>query len=283
MPVLALALLSMACAAANDFVFKLYARRSGPVGAYLAVIGVIWALAFAACLPSRQVLLQPATLLWGAVSGVFSITANILYVMALKKEDVGVCSTIYRLNLVPAAFLAFLLFGEPATAPRLAAIAAGVAAVLFFSWPSGRAAAKPFVSFSIAAVFLASLLRAGMGLSYKAGLLAGADEFGLMTINGCAWIAGGAGFHFMANRAAWRAPRSTFAYGAVSGALVCGIVLFLVLALKRGDASLVLPVTQMSFALTVLAGIAFMHEPLTLRKCAGVSLGAACILLMGIR
>lgn len=282
MPVIFLALLSMICAAANDFIFKLYARRRASVGAYLAVIGIVWAGVFLSFLPSFECLLDGSTMLWGIISGIFSIAANILFVKALAKEDVGICSTIYRLNLVPAALLAFILFREPVTMPRLTAIASGVAAVLLFSWPSRKTISKPLLSATILLIVLASFLRAGMGLSYKAGLLNGAHEYGLLAINGLVWIAGGIICHFLVDREMWRIPPSTMTYGGISGILVCGIALFMMLALKHGDASLVLPVTQMSFVLTALAGIVLMKEPLTGRKCAGVSLGVFCILLMGV-
>lgn len=282
MPVIFFALLSMVCAAANDLIFKLYARRSGSIGAYLAVIGIVWAVVFLSCRPSFACLLDGPTMLWGIISGVFSIAANILFVKALAKEDMGICATIYRLNLVPAALLAFLLFKEPVTAPRLSAIAAGVAAVLLFSWPSRKAISKPLLSATILLIVLASFLRAGMGLSYKAGLLNGVNEYGLLAINGLVWIIGGLICHFLVDREMGRIPPSTMAYGGFSGILVCGIVLFMMLALKHGDASLILPVTQMSFVLTALAGIVLMKEPLTARKFAGVSLGVCCILLMGV-
>ena len=282
MPVIILALLSMVCAASNDFIFKLYARRTGPIGAYLAIIGIVWVLVFAACLPSRCCLLESETLKWGTISGAFSITANILYVKALTREDVGICSTIYRLNLVPAALLAFILFKEPATVSRLMAITSGIGAILLFSWPAGKARFRPFISSAILMVVLGSLLRAGMGLSYKAGILNGANEYGLLVINGLAWIAGGVIFHFLVDHKMWHVSRPTVVYGTISGMVVCGIVLFLILALKHGDASLVLPITQMSFVLTALAGIILMKEPFTVRKCAGVSLGVVCIILMGI-
>jgi len=277
-----LALISMICAAANDFVFKLYARRQASVGAYLAVIGIVWAFVFTVGLPSWDCLLERKTAQWGILSGVFSITANILFVKALARGDMGICSTIFRLNLVPAALLAFLLFKEPVTLPRLTAIASGVAAVLLISWPSKKAISKSLVSTAILLIVVASFLRAGMGLSYKAGLLNGANEYGILAINGLVWIAGGIICHFFVDGEMRRIPPSTLAYGGLSGALVCGIVLFMMLALKHGDASLVLPVTQMSFALTALAGIVLMKEPLTARKCAGVSLGVFCILLMGV-
>ncbi|MDD5482498.1 MAG: EamA family transporter [Kiritimatiellae bacterium] len=283
MPVIVLALISMACAGGNDFVFKLYARRGGSTGAYLAVIGVVWTLFFAFSLPSPDCLLERATLQWGIISGVFSIMANILFVKSLARGDVGICATIYRLNLVPAALLAFLFFGEPAGAPRLAAIASGAAAVLFFSLPAGEAKTGRFLSGTILVVAAASFLRAGMGLGYKAGLLHGANEYGLGAINGLVWITGGTLCHLLAGRETRKLDRATLAYGGLSGALVCGIILFLMLALKQGDASLVLPVTQMSFVLTALAGITVMKEPLTARKIMGISLGVLCIFLMGIK
>ncbi|MBU1932121.1 EamA family transporter [Patescibacteria group bacterium] len=340
MQVLLLALVSMVCAAANDFVFKLYARRHDSTGAYLAIIGVVWAGVFMGPLPSFACLLDYKTATWGIISGVFSICANILLVKLLAKEDVGICATIYRLNLVPAALLAFILFKEPVTAPRLTAIAAGVAAIWLFSWPARKSvstfvfspffASKPCglacnamrsiagrlpqggssvtdaamedkmaflasqgsakmprglprgASLAIWLTVLASLLRAGMGLSYKAGLLNGANEYGLLVINGFVWIIGGIICHFVVDQKKWRIPPATAAYGALSGVLVCGIALFMMLALKYGDASLVLPVTQMSFALTALAGIVFIKEPLTSRKCLGIALAMVCILLMGV-
>lgn len=68
-----LALISMVCAAANDLVFKLYVRRGGSAGTYLAVIGVVWALVFAACLPS--IIKEPLTFrkFAGVSLGIFCI------------------------------------------------------------------------------------------------------------------------------------------------------------------------------------------------------------------
>jgi len=283
MQVLLLAVVSMVCAAANDFVFKLYARRHDSTGSYLAIIGFVWAGVFIGFLPSLACLLNYKTAAWGIISGVFSICANILLVKSLAKEDVGICATIYRLNLVPAALLAFILFKEPVTVPRLTAIATGIVAIWLFSWPSRKSASKFVFSLVIWLTVTASLLRAGMGLSYKAGLLNGANEYGLLVINGFIWIIGGTICHFVVDQKKWRIPPATVAFGVLSGVLVCGITLFMMLALKHGDASLVLPVTQMSFALTALAGIVVIREPLTFKKCLGIALAMICILLMGVK
>lgn len=282
MSVLILALLSMVCAAVNDFVFKLYARRAGSVGAYLAVIGLVWALVFTIMAVFAGRRFGAPTLGWGLLSGVFSVLSNILFVQALTKQDVGVCATVFRLNLVPAALLAFVLFGEPVTCWRLLAIAVGAIAVVVFSEPFGRKASVGAIAPRIRMVVLAALLRAGMGLAYKAGLLNGAEESGMLALNGYVWVAGGIVFYVAGRRrkVSWRA---VWGYGGFSGVLVSGIVFFMLLALRYGDASFVLPITQMSFVLTALLGVIWMKESLTWSKLAGILLGISCIWLMGVK
>jgi uncharacterized membrane protein len=277
---LCFALLSMGCAAANDFVFKLYARRRQAQGAYLAIIGLIWAVTFLFIRPFSA--WNAATLQWGIISGVFSIAANLLLVRALREGDVGICAAIYRLNLVPAAVLAIILFNENASFIRLAAIASGAAAVILFSGP-GRAAYPLWHHAALRYVVAASFLRAGMGLSYKAGLLNGAAADGILVLNGLAWAAGGGLFWIVGENFNWRLSRVTLKFGFISGMLVCGIVGFLMLALKQGDASLVLPITQMSFALTAVFGVVVLNEPLTLNKFACLSLAVLSVILLGIK
>ncbi len=304
-----LALASMLCAAVNDFLFKLYARKGDSIGAYLALIGLIWTVVFAALAGFDGArLMAPATLRWGLLSGGFSILANILLLAAMARMDVGVSSTIYRLNLAPAAVLAVLLLHESATPAKAAALLCAVAAVILVCRPGPAArpapgvglssdgvvrtlddggAARPgrrlpWISAGTALVILACLLRAGMGVSYKAGLLQGADAYGMMTLNGLAWLAGGWLYHRYAGR---RRPAgmATYVFGAPSGALVCGIVLFLIWALQRGEASIVLPVAQLSFVVTSLLGAAILHEALTRRKLAGIGLACLCVVLLALR
>ncbi len=49
------------------------------------------------------------TLFWGCASGFLSVSANILLIEAMGMQSAGICSTIYRLNLVPAVLGAWLL------------------------------------------------------------------------------------------------------------------------------------------------------------------------------
>ena len=285
------ALLSLVFAAMNDLVFKCYARKLRSRGLYVGIIGVVWTVVFAGAIvlsADNGRAFTEVTILWGVVSGLFSIVANILLIEAMGRMEAGTCSTVYRLNLAFAAILAFVLLGETVTSMKLLGIVFATAAVACFShhsrMVSGSAKGDKFVQIGfMTLVIMASLLRAAMGISYKYALTAGADQNGLLAFNGLMWILGG-GVYFLAREkgAALQGGRKSWLYGLLSGVLICGIVLFMALALQHGDASIVLPVSQMSFIGTALLGIFFLKERISLAKCLGIVCGIACVLVMSL-
>jgi uncharacterized membrane protein len=118
-----------------------------------------------------------------------------------------------------------------------------------------------------------------MGVSYKFGISCHGDELLILAINGLLWMVCGLGYYTFLERRG-PAPRETWTYGLLSGVLVCGIVLFLMLALRCGEASTVLPIAQLSFLFTAVLGVLFLQERLTRRKIAGFSLALLCIVFM---
>lgn len=281
MPIL-FALASLFCGAANDLIFKLYARKQRPVGSYLALIGLIWAGVFTAlAAPHTFFHTNEMTLRSGLISGLFSALANILLIEAMARCEVGICSTIYRLNLVPAVILAFWFLGETLSLSKLLGIGSAIGAVLLFFRSSGHPA-LPYHVRGLWLVMIASLLRAGMGIAYKWGLSSGANPYQLLSINGVVWLISGLFYYWMVERNKVKLTHKTWGYGLSSGALVCGIVLFMILALQRGDASTVLPITQLSFVVTALLGAFLFRELFTGKKVMGLALAVLCVIWMGI-
>ncbi|MDD5596346.1 MAG: EamA family transporter, partial [Victivallaceae bacterium] len=223
------------------------------------------------------------TLFWGIVSGLFSVAANILLIEGMSHNEVGVCSTIYRLNLVVVALGAFWLLGETVTALKITGIAFAAAAVLMFFPVSyhGDTADRTKLGFYL--VGIAALLRAGMGLSYKYAFLQGTDRNVLLLINGVLWIIGGGVYLlFREKHLSGKAGGKSWSYGVLSGLLICGIVLFMALALQYGDAAVVLPIAQMSFLGTWALGLLLLGEKLNFRKILGVLAGIGCIMCMSL-
>jgi uncharacterized membrane protein len=72
----------------------------------------------------------------------------------------------------------------------------------------------------------------------------------------------------------------TALYGIGSGGLITGIVFSMMFALENGEASVVLPITQMSFLLTAVIGIFLFKESLNIKKVTGLLFGIICIIMM---
>ena len=278
------ALLCCGSAALNDLVFRLYARKSRSRGLYVLVIGIVWALVFAAPLLSGGKAFSETTLVWGILSGLFSVLANILLIEGMSHNDAGMCATIYRLNLVAVVIGAFFLLGETLTALKITGVFFAVVAIFMFfadSQSKGKAAAASKLGLYLVAG--GALLRAAMGLSYKHALTLGADRSGILFLNGVLWVVGGGLYFLIREHRRVDIPFKKIAgYGALSGVLICGIVFFMALALQYGDAAIVIPLAQMSFLGTCALGIIFLKEKLTTKKSLGILAGLICILLMSL-
>lgn len=276
-----LALGCLICSALNDFLFKLFAGRQGPRGMFITVIGCVWLLALLG-MPVEWERDTGTTVLWGMVSGLFSLAANLLLIEAMRRQSAGVCSTIFRLNLVAVVIGACWLLDETLTVFQGCGVVFAVAAVYcFLSWGKGGAGRAVWLGFWL--VLVASLLRAGMGLSYKYGFLRGADPNGVVLLNSLFWIAGGIIYSLGRDGASgWKPDWRLLGFGVLSGILVTGIVFFMAAALRCGKASVVLPIAQMSFLGTLGLSAAILKEKLDWRKCAGIGCGMLAILFLSI-
>ena len=265
------------CSALNDFLFKIFSGKKSSVGLFVSIVGVIW-LGALCTLPVNLKSNLAVTVLWSIIGGTFSLTGNLLLIEAMKFQSAGVCSTIYRLNLVAVVIGAGILLGESLNLQQYLGVAAAVGAVFcFFSFEKN---AGKHAALGIVLALTASLLRAGMGLSYKYGFLQGADQNGVAAANSIFWIFGGIIYALAVERNFHLPDKRLLGFGALSGLLISGIVFFMAASLKLGNASIVLPIAQMSFLGTLLLSVIFLKEKLDARKIAAVICGTAAILLL---
>ena len=274
-------------AACNDLLFKFFAGKNRGNGFFVSVVGVVWlVVALIPALLGQAPADWRATIIWGCISGFFSLAGNIMMLDAMRSLDVGVCSTIYRLNLVPVTVGAALILNENITPIQYVGIAAACLAILAFV-PRNQSEVKRKLGWAFIVMIIASLLRAGMGLSYRYGFLHGASEKYVVVVNSLFWIFGGVLYAFWRerhlmpyNKQDWK---NLFFLGGLSGALVTGIVITMALMLKLGNASVVLPIAQMSFLVTGALGIWLFKERLTVSKAMAFILGVAAVLLLSIK
>jgi uncharacterized membrane protein len=278
--------------ALNDFIFKLFANSSSgeggtkkrSCGLFVSIVGLIW-FAFTIGLPHKDGTTLQATLLWGAISGFFSLVGNILLIESMGYQSAGVSSTIYRLNMVLVVIGAFLFLGEPLTPTIVAGVVCAFVAVMAFipkrtAETAAQDAAKAKLGFTLAV--LASVLRACMGLSYKYAFSHQADVNGVTALNAFCWLAGGVLYSLIREHKLSLPTKHDWLIGLTSGIFVSGIVFFMAWMNACGNASVVNPIAQMSFLGTFLLSAIFLKEKMTKQKMIAVLFGILAIIFLTI-
>ena len=278
--------------ALNDFIFKLFANSSSgeggtkkrSCGLFVSIVGIIW-FAFTIGLPHKDGTTLQATLLWGAISGVFSLVGNILLIESMGYQSAGVSSTIYRLNMVLVVIGAFLFLGEPLTPTIVAGVVCAFVAVMAFipkrtAETAAQDAAKAKLGFTLAV--LASVLRACMGLSYKYAFSHQADVNGVTALNAFCWLAGGVLYSLIREHKLSLPTKHDWLIGLTSGIFVSGIVFFMAWMNACGNASVVNPIAQMSCLGTFLLSAIFLKEKMTKQKMIAVLFGILAIIFLTI-
>ena len=277
------ALCCLICSAVNDFIFKLFADRPMSRGVFFSIIGIILTVTMLPALNCQAVSANLYnTLLWGCAAGFFSIVGNVLLIEAMGKLSAGICSTVYRLNLIFVVPGAMFFFGERLNFFQLGGVLAAILAIILFSFSTLQGARKSS-SAGMLIILCASLLRAGMGLTYKKAFLCGVEESALVCINGLFWVFGGLIYAMIKERKIRIPDKATWGFSALSGFFVVGIVFFMAKALQAGAAGIVLSIAQMSFLGTLLLSVLILKEKVEKFKIAGIICGTVAILLLAFK
>jgi len=275
----------LVCAALNDFIMKLVARKQRSRGLFFCLVGVCWG---AMCL-FFPMSFSRETLIWGCSASTFSLTANLLLIESMGMQSAGICSTVYRLNLVPVAVLACFLpyLNESITWYNGVGIAFAAAAVLCFMSRSnveaGTRDAAKLAKLGLFLVIVASFLRAGQGLSSKYANVFEADLIGVIFINAVFWAVGGLIYALIRERKIMSLDSHITGYSIISSIAVFGILFFMLASTKEGKAAIVLPIQQMSFPLTLILSVLFLHEKVTAAKLTGIACSIAAVVLLCLK
>jgi drug/metabolite transporter (DMT)-like permease len=275
------ALLSMLFAGLNDIIFKKYSAKERSRGMYVLGIGVVWAVLQIAFMRTEHSSFDVGqrSIVYGLVAGALLTASNILLIESLTHINVSLGSTVYRLNTIGVVILSFLFLREVVGSLELFGIVLGVCSVLlmYAGGARGNREGKAATFFWLA--IAASLCRALYGVVSKAGLTAQAERQSILLLAALCWIVGGACYAgFVEKR--FVMTKKKIGYSLLSGCLVFCIVNFLMLGLAHGQASVVIPIANMSFIVALFISLALKLEVLTARKFIAACLAIVSILLL---
>lgn len=271
----------LACTSVNDLVFKFFARKERSRGLFVFVVGITGTLLMC-MLPDKIGENWRMTLLWGIICGVFSAVGNIMLIESMTTLSAGVCSTIYRLNLALVVPCSVLFLHEKLDWQQYCGVAFAIGAVIaFMPWEKGEKKEKKKLFLPMIMIIVASVFRAGLGLSCKYGPMQGASINGINVIIEIIWIFSGLVYYFVKERH-MKFDLKVAEYGVGSGILVAGILYFMLKALNTegANASIVLPIAQMSFLATFVLSVILLKEKITVQKITGIVCGVAAMLLL---
>ncbi len=271
----------MVFAGLNDVVFKRYSAKDRSRGMYVLGIGVIWTLLQATTfwVKGTPFTVDGTTLFFGLSAGIFLTISNLLLIESLTHINISLGSTIYRLNTIGVILLSVIFLGETIGLFKWAGIVAGICGVLMLYQKSHfDSENRTFLLFFSVAI-VASIFRASYGVITKVGLLEMAEpEMMLLLISSC-WIIGG-GLYAIGREQRFHLTGKKMAYSFLSGILVYLIVNCLMAAVQIGEASVVIPIANMSFVIALILSVGLGMEALTVRKSLAILCAALSIFVL---
>ena len=216
-------------------------------------------------------------MLWGMGAGLFVFVALYNFARSLKSGSVSIVAPIFRLSFTVTAVLAVLVLGEPLTAFKLAGLALALAAVWLLLGAEARSA--PVAGVARAPLVQAVVAMAAMGVAnffYKVGALTGGSPATFIAGQAAAFLPLATGFAWWVDRGL-RPTRAAWVHAGTAAALFLLALVLLFESLARGEASVLVPISQMEFVVTAVFGLVFLREPFTMRKSAGLAFAVAAL------
>jgi len=277
---LAYALGSMLCYSLADLLYKRAAGSGVRAHHFIAVQAWVFAPSVLIYGVAARALAFGWTSLWGAAAGALIFTGFYNFAAALKCGAVSVYAPIFRLNFIVTAACAIALLDEPLTPYKNAGLALAVLAVwLLLGARDTAAGASPVRRVPLVQVLIATLAVGAANLFYKIGLNGGATPETLL-------VAQAAVFITLATATVWKRegrvgpPRAAWRYAPAAALLLVLAFVLLLHALARGEASVLVPVAQMGFIVTAVAGFVFFNEACTVRKLAGLAAALSALVFL---
>ena len=272
---LVLALAAAVTYGSADFLGGLASRRAST----LLVTLVAQSAGLAVVLPIALVLrtpADPASLAWGAASGVFGCIGIVAFFRALASGAMSAAAPVTAVVGAALPVVAGLLLGERPGFGAWAGIAAGLVAVATISWGGERSGGAGRGSLGLAVV-----AGVGFGLFFTALSRAAptsglwplfAGRIGSLSLLAVVLLAG--------RMPVWRAKPAALGMAVVSGTVDMTANVFFLLATRQGELALVAVLTSLYPAATVLLALVVLRERLRRSQLAGVALALLAVALI---
>jgi transporter family protein len=265
---------------ANDLIYRKSAigRNLGSIFSFYflaSLASCLLALGLGCATGKAGFTIETVDVLFGIGMGALSFITYILFLFSFSGSNTTVTVTIFRLNMIPGILLAMVFIGETISWVRGIGILLCIAALLLFVGKvSGERVQMRYLPCSLGACLAGGVL----SILNKVAVMQGVEPLQVMfwrfltvgAISGVLlWVKG---------------PRDlslkVLGYALASGFLLMFSVLLTMTALKTGDVSVVIPITQLAFVLVALFSWIALKEKMNIMKGAGVLCAILAVFLI---
>ncbi len=274
------ALLTLVCFGINDLLFKRAAQHGAASHQVMMVLTLTMLPFFVVYgIVTRSVVPAPVAL-WGSLGGLFAFYGFYNFSRSLTSGAVSVLSPIFRLQFVVTAVLALAFFGEGLSAAKIAGLGLAIAAVWLLQG-STTGANFEVPREAVARVLLATVSVGIAFFLFKLALRQGATPATVLLCQIFALSGASTAFAVIRDRGFAASP-AALRYGIPFGVSQAIGFAALIEGLAIGEASILVPIAQLSFVLTAVVGLAFMKEPVTARKVFGLTAAVGAVGLLAL-
>jgi transporter family protein len=239
---------------------------------------------------SQSAIVTPATGIWawmegtyawtppaflGIAAGVFVFIGLWSFMRSLEIGETSVSTPIYRISFVITALIAILFLGEPMTFRKGVGFFLAGASIFFisdFSLGGQTALRSRSIVWALVAMCAVGLLN----IVYKLGVSNGVSPV-MMLHSQAVFFISIAWIYAFTVQGGPRFSRTGWAHASITAVCFTGGIVSFLTAFQTGEASIVTPIVQLSFVVSVLMATWWMGDRFTPRKGVGLALAIGTI------
>ena len=261
-----------------DLVFKQAAAKGVEAHHFLAFQAVFFTLGISFYGLVTGTLRLDTAFLWGMLTGALVFVALYNFARSLRSGAVSIVVPVFRLSFAITVVLALWLLKEPLTAWKLAGVSASLVAVWLLLGRESASAPRATLS-SVLQVLVATVAMGIVSFIYKLGTLAGGSPATILAGQAAVYLPLATLFTLLRGRG-FHPPPGVWRYSALAATLQLFGLIMLISGLRRGEASILVPIAQLGFVVTTGLGFVLLREKLSLRKAFGLAFAVSALLCL---
>ncbi len=215
---------------------------------------------------------------WGAAAGLCVFVGLYNFTRSLREGAVSINAPIFRLSFTITATLAVIVLGEPLGAFKIA----GLGLALLATWLLlGGGNRSGVTRASLLQVLTATCAFGIANFCYKLGVMNGATPATMVVSQAAVFFPLATLFGYLPERK-FNPSQTTWPYAASAALLLAFAFMLMATSLVTGPASVLVPVAQMGFVITAIAGIVVLGERSSARQIAGLAAAVAALVCLAL-